>query len=53
VVKGERRGGKSMLIKGDSGEIILREERPGLLVVELPITNTVGALQEEDDTVTY
>ncbi len=25
-----------MLIKGDYSEIVLREERPGLLVVELP-----------------
>jgi hypothetical protein len=47
-------GEKTMLIKGDFDEIILREERPGLLVVDIPLTHTVEAPQRvEDDTVTY
>ena len=29
-------GERTMLIKGDFSEVVLREERPGLLVVELP-----------------
>jgi hypothetical protein len=40
---------KTMLIKGYSGEIILREERPGLLVVDIPLTDAVKGLQEEED----
>ncbi len=38
-----------MLIKGNSGEIILREERPGLLVVDIPLTYAVKGLQEEEN----
>ena len=30
-----------MLIKGDFSEVILREERPGLLVVEIPVSYAV------------
>ena len=30
-----------MLIKGDYSEVILREERPGLWVVELPVSYAV------------
>jgi hypothetical protein len=40
---------KTMLIKGYSGEIILREERPGLLVVDIPLIHSVKVLQEEED----
>ncbi len=34
-------GERTMLIKGDYSEIILREERPGLLVVEIPVSYAV------------
>lgn len=47
-------GEKIMIIKGNSGEIILRKEKPGLLVVELPLTGSSDELQvEEDDPFLY
>jgi len=38
-----------MLIKGDNSEVFLREQRPGLLVVEIPLSYVVDPAEFTGD----